>query len=251
MRQCPGAETVNPASSSQFVSPLSQFKGKLPLFVLPSKPQKTKKETLTLEIEKGDPIPKVFPSLQILDDPLSWNGSFLGDYPKSYIITVKKTRIGTIWMLNINGLIQPVIAKRCSNSFISIVDELKPLFGLLKLGTHRLSINGVPHVIFQVLFTEEDEIVIETSLNHLPRDHALRSDETFCHRVQNIFAFRELLGLKSSYESSIRLRQYGETIVPISAREVSSYLIEGGSRPIISASILERWFTDRTLSDAI
>ena len=127
------------------------------------------------------------------------------------------------------------IVRSCKDSLSSLIDELKPIFGLQKLGTHWCRYNGKMKLLIKAVRTPKGEIKQEITLNQIDpsTNHLLK------FRVQEIFAFRELLGVTRSYSSSIIIRESKNSVYPISFYEPGMVTTD---KKIIPYKILETWF---------
>lgn len=80
---------------------------------------------------------------------LLWNGSYLGEFKKEDIELIKKDK-DTYINLKINGNnIKCILAKKV-NILNCIFDEIKPLFGLTKTGTHHLKVRGNYKLLYKL-----------------------------------------------------------------------------------------------------
>src|SRR5437867_13336300 len=73
-------------------------------------------------------------------NPFVWDGSDLGPLHPSCVVGLATTGTTTkrrYWCLDIGGHRVVCRIRQCATTFPNIIDELKPVFGLPKLGTHR------------------------------------------------------------------------------------------------------------------
>ena len=161
------------------------------------------------------------------------------------------------------------IVRTTAGSVPSILDELKPIFGLPKLGTHWCKNNGKDNkknksdkkteakyiILIKCNISLEGNVLQEISL----RDYMINLgataenidivDNLLQLQVQEIYAFRELLGISKSFDSSIIIRKgKGKNVYPISFYEPG--VLQDNGR-IIPAIVLETWFEDVGLDDVI
>jgi hypothetical protein len=92
--------------------------------------------------------------------------------------------------------------------------------------------------------------VLNTSARASPnRRTILHLDPNFIRQVQQIFAFREVIGSTSNFETSILVRTGSQGAYPISFREPQiNYMT---SKPILSKTIMNKWFLDTTTAEII
>ena len=120
--------------------------------------------------------------------------------------------------------------KRISTLQATLIDELKPLFGLAKLGTHSIFVKSRLYLLvrpFTGPHCQLDEIRFSPS-------------RSFREQVQLIFAFRHVLALSCSFESSIQVRSVYGLSYPISFRDGTMNF--WSTRPILPGTILKKWF---------
>jgi hypothetical protein len=138
------------------------------------------------------------------------------------------------------------IIRSCISSVSNIIDELKPSFGLQKIGTHQLMIGSKRFILFRVYLDSEGNIITYNTLKTLIYDD---DDMLFRCQVQLIFAFRELFGIKKTYESSIRIRSGKLYSYPISFYEPNVTYDE--IELIMSDKLLNKWFYDISLDECV
>ena len=89
---------------------------------------------------------------------LSWDGSDLGDITEAFV-TILKPRpntIGSVLTLNTDQGTVKCLAWKYSTDVPLIIDELKPLLGLPKIGRHKCIIEGVKLLIAQRVHRKEN-----------------------------------------------------------------------------------------------
>lgn len=120
-----------------------------------------------------------------------------------------------------------------------LIDELKPVFGLQKLGTHWCKQGGKIRILIKCVETSEGHIKEELSINKLETYSPLIKLQ-----IQEIFAFRELLGVTCSYSSNIIIRECKNNLYPISFYEPNMLTTD---TKIIPFTVLEKWFNDSSI----
>lgn len=131
------------------------------------------------------------------------------------------------------------IVKSSKNSLSCLADELKPVFGLPKLGTHWCRLNAKTYILVKCNRTTEGYIKEEITLNMIDVSTSLLKLQ-----IQEVFAFRELLGVTCSFESSIVIREGKSGYYPISFQEPS---MATGDSKVIPFTILDKWFDDTSM----
>lgn len=200
-----------------------------------------------------------------------WNGTDVTDIiNKSRIFEVVYNKI-TYWKIiydNGNNLEEEIcIVRSTTGSTSSIIDELKPIFGLPKLGTHWCKNDGKDNrknhtvnknttkkflILIKCISTPDGFIRREDSLRTYMTRLNITTDNIenlLKLQVQEIYAFRELLGITKTFDSSIIIREgKGKNVYPVSFYEPS---ISNNNGRIIPGIVLETWFEDIDLDDVI
>jgi len=135
------------------------------------------------------------------------------------------------------------IVRTCKSSISCLIDELKPIFGLQKLGTQWCKQGGKIRVLIRCVKTTEGYVKNEITLDQIDV-----STNLLKLQVQEIFAFRELLGVTCSYSSSIIIRQGKNSFYPISFYEPTMLTTD---KKIIPFTVLEEWFDDSSIDKAV
>lgn len=185
---------------------------------------------------------------------LKWDGSYLGIYPGTIILAKTKTTHGCYMKLQITDIVEnkPIdiycLARLIKNFFPAIIDELKTIFRLPKLGTHTLHIDKGLYLIVKVPLSK-GIIIEDRTLNEIPINP--RNNLLFCQQVQEILCFRDLLALPASYERSIHVR-YVEPYppYPLSFHENGMDFTEH-KKPIISKHLMKKWFGETSVSTVL
>ena len=139
---------------------------------------------------------------------------------------------------------QYCMVRTMSNGTLScLIDEIKPIFKLQKIGTHWIKYNGKKLILLKVNLNSEGAIIFDLTLDLLPYHERLAGE------VRKIFAFRELLGMTKSYEKSIILREYKKYIVPISFYEPN--MEPSCGKFILPKTVLEKWFEDISIDEVV
>lgn len=137
--------------------------------------------------------------------------------------------------------------KNYNNTLPVIIDEIKPIFGITKNGTHWIKIGNKIKMLINVEINKNNEIQKEYLLNQI--DFPFDNNKLFVKQVQEIFTFRELLGIPKTFESSIKIRTRNKYTYPISYNE--PYMKPEKYNPILSPRIIEKWFNDINVNDVV
>jgi hypothetical protein len=128
-------------------------------------------------------------------DDIKWDGSDLGEI--SHLITEYEEHPEKILYIYITIKFD-TIAARCYRDYgilPIILDELKPLFGIPKIGRHRAIIRGKSVLLSRVSSGGM------LSLKEIPEEKS--SEPWFVDQVRRVYVFRWLTGMMSNFESSI------------------------------------------------
>lgn len=139
---------------------------------------------------------------------------------------------------------QVCIVRSTKCSLGCLVDELKPVFGLPKLGTHWCRLGNKVYILIRCVKNTDGSIKEELTLNMLGSS----SSSLLTLQIQEIFAFRELLGVTCSYESSIIIREGKAGPYPISFYEPN---MATEDTKVIPFTVLEKWFVDTSMDEVV
>lgn len=166
-----------------------------------------------------------------------WDGTDLGEYDIDVIVDCVSTILENnnqifYWRLN-SKKSEIVIAKKFKDYHEMIIDEIKPLFGIHKLGTHTIVIDKKRYTIIRPPVIYRDFTLIESQLlmlqninesgNNLPShypyseffifqdiplthiDNLNQMPIKFKNQIRRLLIFRYLLSIQT-YQSSLYLR---------------------------------------------
>ena len=173
-----------------------------------------------------------------------WDGSNVTNLITQSNIYEAEYRKNKYWVIehtdeNGNKQVEICIIRSCKSSIPCLIDELKPVFGLQKMGTHWCKQAGKNKILIKCVKTPEGYIKEEITLNQVEVITFLLKLQ-----VQEIFAFRELLGVTCSYGSSIIVRETRNNVYPISFYEPNMLTVD---KKIIPFTVLDKWFEDTSI----
>lgn len=172
-----------------------------------------------------------------------WNGSEVTELIKNSIIEEAVYNKTIYWRVIHNEKEQYCMVRSMSNGILPcLIDEIKPIFDLEKIGTHWTKYNNKKLLLLKVNVNVTGSIIYDLHLDIFP------FNEKLCHEVQKIFAFRNLLGMSKSYETSIILRKINKYIVPISYYEPN---MEPSSEGKIPNTVLDKWFKNISIEEVV
>jgi len=101
-----------------------------------------------------------------------WDGSHLGNYPESiisYTMKVLNTNM-KYCRLNINELtifcsLRKSKEKKSATKILALIDELKPIFGLRKVGSHTITISSRLYIIYNVNLRSYNDIIADIPIS--------------------------------------------------------------------------------------
>ena len=145
------------------------------------------------------------------------------------------------WKIKFYGHDALCVVKEIKTSWVCIVDELKIIFGIPKLGTHRVYLKNKQYLL--ILAKTNKNGVIEREETLKKTNHSF--DKLFHKKVQKILLFRNILKITKSNESSINIRINNQgDIFPISCNEYNFSLTTA-----LSSNLIHKWFSNNSLND--
>ena len=134
------------------------------------------------------------------------------------------------------------IVRNSTSILPCIIDEIKPVFNLEKIGTHWCKFKGKT-LIFYKIQMENGNILEDITLDNIGYKVQLEPD------VQKIFVFRELLGMSKNFESSIILRKRDYFFKVMSFYEPN--MTPGDTKNVLPNTILNKWFKNTDIDTVV
>ena|SRR5436190_10553497 len=185
------------------------------------------------------------------EDPFKWNGTFLGKIEDDNIVQIFKYNNFEYWNIQINGYYTSCLIRKTTTYTPCIVDELKPIFGLIKLGTHYgYYKNG--YVIFIRAQTDITGKYIygDTTLGDIANE--IKTDTELITKIKHIYVFRDLLCLSKSTDNSIGIRRSRQGyLYPVSLIDTNikiEKLCNLEKSTYLPESVFNRWFVNTSPS---
>ena len=173
-----------------------------------------------------------------------WDGSDVTDFinnEKTFIREAEYKKI-TYWVI-INEKERETCSVKPTTSLLScLIDEMKPIFGLEKIGTHWFKFKG-KNMLMHKLEIVDGCILEELTLKDVKYNEKLEPE------VQKIFIFREILGMSKSFESSIVLRNKKFFIKPVSFYEPN--MVPSKKSNVLPNTILDKWFSKTSVDKVV
>ncbi len=179
-------------------------------------------------------------------NPFKWDGTSIGVITEDQILN--KYVLGSLEYWDIRKDIYQTICivRKCKDFTPCIIDELKPLFGLIKLGTHYCKYESNYIILIRSrMDIHGKNIAKEIFLS----DYTTKLDENLINRIKNIYIFRDILCLGKSNDSSIILRRNmtDNDIYPISFIDTPiklAKLIDIKLSTVIPEVTFKKWLKD-------
>lgn len=199
---------------------------------------------------------------KIKTPPLSWNGTYIDNFSVKNIVNKFNIETFEYWVIYYQGYMTTCMIKLSKYYNQCLVDELKPLFGLNKLGTHYAKYNDKYVILTRARTTIDNSyIVMDYTLNNnnktkpseiinKPIDN-VNIDPLLIpliSKIREIYVFRDLLGLSKSTDSSIAIRKSDE-LYPVSL--IDSHikcerLIDLSVSTYLPDTVFNKWFKDES-----
>lgn len=178
-----------------------------------------------------------------------WDGSNVTDILLKAEILEGIFNKTTYWIIKLDRKYTCIVKNKIFNSQKSgnneslpcIIDEIKPLFGLPKVGSHWCKLFGKHRVLLRC--TDNDIIREDIALNKLDMT-VVKKNQILFYQIQELFTFRELLGITQSFNSNVVVRTDGKNVYPLSINE-SSMVIDDSN--VLPTTVLDLWFEDTSV----
>jgi len=133
-----------------------------------------------------------------------WDGSELKGFTEEFILEKIHTKEYEYWVLEFRGERTIALIRKTKCYTPCLVDELKPIFGLTKLGTHY-SKSGALYIIFIRARSDlqNRNILTDYTLNHID----ISTLDSVTDQIKRTYIFRDLLCLTKSCDSSLAIRK--------------------------------------------
>jgi len=157
-----------------------------------------------------------------------WDGSNLGKFSKEIIVSRNECGAVSVkyCILNIQGVkiacsIRKYKGGDHGTKALAIIDELKPLFGVKKIGSHIITIGESLYIIYKASFDDQEKIKVDKMLtakqavkiynpleeiqNNLNQEE---NREAVLLEIRRIFLFKDILGMKTSLTNILMRDSY-------------------------------------------
>src|SRR5665647_2418098 len=129
-----------------------------------------------------------------------WNGSNVTYIINDENVTIEESIFAGLvyWRITENSLTEHCLVRGITTTIPCLIDELKPIFGLQKIGTHWLKYHN-KLLLLQKVCVKNGIVIKEVYLDETEYHKIIE------HEVRKIFTFRELLGIAKNTEKTILL----------------------------------------------
>lgn len=185
---------------------------------------------------------------------LEWNGSEITELLKKAKIVEGVYHKTVYWKITwksrnkttrkIRKISEYCVVRNLNHGLRScLIDEIKPLFNLKKIGTHWAHYGSKKLLFLRVALDKHQRIIYDLTLDKTEWKPQLESE------VRKIFAFRELLGMSKSYESSIivRIKKVSVDVISFYDPNMEPSYIDN----VIPKTVQEKWFKTVTMDQEI
>lgn len=221
---------ITVSAQANNVSPFGSFIPPRPLT-----PCVSKTPRVMLKIARSQPVVR----------GLRWDGSHLGklDYNVFSYIGVSHETKAEYFGVTCDSIPYVVTRKRSPSSIPNIIDELKVVFGLTKMGTHSCILpDGHRYLLSRVPLCSDGRTIVNSKrLIDCNVDPPSGVDE-FDAGIRKIFVFRELMGLAKTNEATVLIHCDDDgKFTPVSYRESA---IEPGDCFVLPDTVYYKWFPE-------
>lgn len=159
-----------------------------------------------------------------------WDGTYIGEIELDEL-----DEIDSLKLINFNG--QMIYIKPYNNEEkykLIIADELKHIFGIMKIGTHSCSIKNKKYILYR--YHESSNLA-----KYIKNKNDI--DDTLRYNIQICFMFRIIMGFCKNFESNILILPINESIIlPTTIYSKVNYGNTGHMGSTLPRTIINKWF---------
>ena len=186
---------------------------------------------------------------------LKWDGSTIGNFLSEHVILIEGQDYFIGQLQFQEGPVTSYIA-HLKNTDVLIIDELKPLFKVSKIGTHRFYVMGKSYIMFKpnVFFDQKtNSLTFIPDVKYLEwkeEKHRPGEERYVEHEIQNCLAMCQLLGISKANEKSIVIRKnYSKFLFPdVVLFHPSQKIVPHDPKRVLSLLMLNRYFKDSDIN---
>lgn len=186
---------------------------------------------------------------------IKWDGSHLGSLKREEVEDKDKIKIGRhlkIYLLTIDGEKILALVKSIDSLLPIIFDEMKPIFGLSKIGTHSFRYGGHLMIAYRPCLVRNN-VYLESTLDMADDKLAKK----ILKQVRLNIAFREVCGITDTLERSFLLR-YQKPSNMFEIPTVISFLEPGSIAnskdnllSVLPQNLVEYWFQQDDIANSL
>lgn len=165
---------------------------------------------------------------------LPWDGSFIGKISSQDMIYINTILGYRFYDIRLENSLLRCMAKQIANALPSIFDEIKQIFAISKIGTHRIKCNGKLYLLIHESRVFSDKLSKIQDLT-----------DSNNNDIRKIFIYREIVGLRSTHRGSIRL--YQDEVLSF----VENSMVLDVHKSVLPKSSVKKWFKEITVDDEL
>jgi hypothetical protein len=180
-------------------------------------------------------------------NPFIWNGTFLGTFTDTNIIRRFYVNDRNFWEVQYNGYKTICMIKKTIDCTPCILDELKPLFKLAKLGSHYVYHGKYTYILYKTRSDDGINVAYENTLGELLKDNYKLSSQ-LVKQIRYIYIFRDIFKISGTNDSRILIRapiDDDSNVYPVSFNESGiklTKIVSPVSKSQISEVAYKKWF---------
>ena len=168
-----------------------------------------------------------------------WNGTHLGNISNDSITNIFTSTRGEIYCrITHMGYTAFAVIKETKSWDPNILDEIKPIFGLPKIGTHSAIINGRNHLLKYALTNQAGQFIIDEQ--RLCEVEKADLSPELMDQVRVTYIFREIFAVTASNDYNLLIRPSPKGPYVLSYVETVMYPEKKDNS--LSMPVIARWF---------
>lgn len=174
-------------------------------------------------------------------DDQFWKSNFLGSFASDVIVGEKYINKLKYYEILLNDRRFWCIMTENIDSFPLIVEDIKQLFNVDRIGLNTAEMNKKNMILYKILNVENDII-----LKDLKSSSSIRKNDIFRRKMQKQLVLLDILFMDKIGESSIRIRHLGEHFVPVSMNTIKIKNLKDQNCQfcILGKSLIAKWFDE-------
>lgn len=182
---------------------------------------------------------------------ITWDGSFLGSYDTSIIQKRFKKDNKTHFILKTEDFEIKCLAVAPTKNLnlYCILDEIKPVFGIKKTGTHRIQIKNKIYLIYK----SESKFTDDIKLKEFSKNTNKINTQKFKNDMSKLILYIDIIGLNRLTESNVFVRSKSDDCYyPIIYNNSVNKLSDNyNTFTDISKFMLKKWIDTNIINDTV